>query len=211
MDFGKLLQVASNDVSHQCAWEPQVLQQMLPTRLGLVCLCAINSFPMANFFLQVSFSLIMAWVIIHKHWTSCLFFALFATILTSQAWPYCGTMSKLSCAKKPENRIMLVFLALISRTWVPFNSDHKALHGPAQAKKTLTGKQAFVGWLLHLFFPCFITEKEMTGSCISHIQHVCTRTHLVLTQVFSGYVIAEPHEFIFHEVCGQEMIAFSLL
>jgi len=45
-------------------------------------------------------------------------------------------MFKLSYAKKPENRVMLVFLALISATQVPFNSDHRALHGSAQAKTT---------------------------------------------------------------------------
>lgn len=94
-------------------------------RLGLECFCTINSFPMAIFFLQVSFPLIMAWVIICKYWTPCLSFSLFATVLTNQAWPYHGIMFKLAYARKPENTAMLVFLSLISETWVPFISDHK--------------------------------------------------------------------------------------
>lgn len=116
MDFGQPLQAATNDVSYYCAWQPQVLWLMLPTRLGLECLCTINSFLMAIFFLQVSFSLIMAWVIICKYWTLCLSFTLFAIVLTSQAWSYCGIMFKLSYAMKPENRVMLVFLVFISAT-----------------------------------------------------------------------------------------------
>lgn len=136
MDFGQPLQVATNDVSYYCAWQPQVLWLMLPTRLGLECLCTINGFLMAIFSPQVSFSLIMAWVIICKYWTSCLSFTLFAIVLTSQAWSYCGIMFKLSYAMKPENTVMLVFLAHISATQVPFKSDHKALHGSAQAKTT---------------------------------------------------------------------------
>lgn len=172
MDFGQPLQVATNDVSYYCAWQRQVLWLMLPTRLGLECLCTINSFLTAIFFLQVSFSLIMAWVIICKYWTSCLSFTLFAVVLTSQAWSYCGIMFKLSYAMKPENRVMLVFLALISATWVPFNSDHKELHGSAQAKTTHCHESAFLSFR-HLILPCFTTEKEMTESCISHIECVC--------------------------------------
>lgn len=156
-----------------------MLRLVLSMRLGLECFCTINSFPMAIFFLHVSFPLIMAWVIICKYWTPCLSFSLFATVLTNQAWPYHGIMFKLAYARKPENTAMPVFLSLISETWVPFISDHKHsmdLHKLRQH----TDMKAFVGCLVHLIFPWFNTEKEMTGSSLSHREHVCTRTYLVL-------------------------------
>lgn len=120
---------------------------------------------MAIFFLQVSFPLIMIWVIICKYWTSCLSFALFATLLTSQDWPYCGVCSSWhmqGCQKTqpclfafPSFQKLGSHLSLITSTpWVCTSSDNM-----------LTWKH-FVRRLVHLIFPCFITEKEMAGSSI---------------------------------------------
>lgn len=128
------------------------------------CFSTINSFPVV-IFLQVSFPLIMILVIVCKYWTSCLSFALFATALTSQAWPYCGKMFNLAYVRKRENTAMPVCLSLISETWVPFSSNHKHSMDLHKLRQHADMK-AFCRLFGASHFPCFITEKEMTGSSI---------------------------------------------
>lgn len=120
---------------------------------------------MVIFFLQVSFPPIITWVIICKYWTSCLSLALFATVLTSQAWPYCGICSYWHMQASQRTQACLFafpsfqklgsHLSLITSTpWICTSSDNM-----------LTWKH-FVRCLVHLIFPSFITEKEMAGSSI---------------------------------------------
>lgn len=127
---------------------------MILIRLGLEF--PINGFPMAISFLQVS--LIWGWMIICKHWISCLSILVLASAPTSQAWTF-----KLSYAKKPRKQSCMYLPSPQFNNTSPIKSDHKALHGNAQVKTAHRHeRKTLADSLVHLIFSYHITEKDIT-------------------------------------------------